>query len=446
MKKKLNLSLIIFSVFILIPLAKISFEYLKDPVATNLGTRRIKFFKKFLPPIFYSDRECETCVLTDYEINYKKSLKNIDLGKMEDIKLENGMTLKRYNLIEGFYAGINNTYPGSGYLDFHGENLLVLSSRGLLGYTSKDKNFYKLYQIKNNINDYIGVEQFARKDAYFSLKDLKIIENNIYISYTEEIKNDCWNTSVLKGDMNYEEIKFKKLFSANECIRQRVGKKYFNGWQSGGRIVPFDDDNIILSIGDYRSRDLAQNTKSINGKLLRLNTESGKYQIISLGHRNPQGLLLDKENQFILKTEHGPKGGDEINLLPFSKINNNEIPNYGWPVASAGEHYGDKAKNKDLYKKYPLYKSHSKYGFVEPLISFVPSIGISEIAKIENKKYVVSSLKDNSIYFFNLNDENQITNLKRVNVGERIRDLIYDGEKLYLFLEDTATLGIIKLS
>ena len=446
MKKKLNLSLIILSVFILIPLAKISFEYLKDPIATNLGTRRIKFFKKFLPPIFYSDSECETCVLTDYEMNYKKSLKNIDLGKMEDINLENGMTLERYNLIEGFYAGINNTYPGSGYLDFHGENLLVISSRGLLGYTSKNKNLYKLYQIKNNINDFIGVEQFARKDAYFSLKDLTIIDNKIYISYTEEIKNDCWNTSVLKGDMNYEEIKFKKLFSSNECIRQRVGKKYFNGWQSGGRIVPFDDENIVLSVGDYRSRDLAQDKQSINGKLLKLNTESGKYKIISLGHRNPQGLLFDKENKFIIKTEHGPKGGDEINLLPFGKINNYEIPNYGWPIVSAGEHYGDKSKNKDLYKRYPLHKSHSKYGFVEPLISFVPSIGISEIAKIENKKYVLSSLRDNSIYFFNLNDANQIINLERVNVGERIRDLIYDGEKLYLFLEDTATLGIIKLS
>ena len=90
-----------------------------------------------------------------------------------------------------------------------------------------------------------------------------------------------------------------------------------------------------------------------------------------MGHRNPQGLLLDKENNFLLETEHGPKGGDEINLI---NLNNEDLPNYGWPISSAGEHYKD--PNGDKYNKYPLYKSHSKYGFIEPLKSFVPSIAI----------------------------------------------------------------------
>ena len=98
------------------------------------------------------------------------------------------------------------------------------------------------------------------------------------------------------------------------------------------------------------------------------------------------------------------------------------------------------------YKKYPLYKSHSQYGFIEPLKSFVPSIGISEITKIAQNKYVVSSLRENSLYFFQLNNEKEIINLERVEVFERVRDLIFKNDKLYLFLEDTASIGVISLN
>ena len=74
-----------------------------------------------------------------------------------------------------------------------------------------------------------------------------------------------------------------------------------------------------------------------------------------MGHRNPQGLFFDKENNLILETEHGPMGGDEINLIEVKKINEKEIQNYGWPVVSAGEHYRGRIKaNKQKYEKYPF--------------------------------------------------------------------------------------------
>jgi len=167
-----------------------------------------------------------------------------------------------------------------------------------------------------------------------------------------------------------------------------------------------------------------------------------------MGHRNPQGLYYDKENNFIIEAEHGPKGGDEINLIEIDMINGNEILNYGWPVVSAGEHYRG---SKEKYEKYPLYKSHSEHGFIEPLISFVPSISISEIVKIEKNKYVVSSMgrnrdEDRSLYFFELNSEKKIINLEQVKVFERIRDLSFKNNKLYLFMEDTASIGVISLN
>ena len=108
-----------------------------------------------------------------------------------------------------------------------------------------------------------------------------------------------------------------------------------------------------------------------------------------MGHRNPQGLIFDEDKNILISTEHGPRGGDEINII---KLEQNLIPNYGWPIASYGEHYpvkeahgdtADESKNIEKYKKYPLLKSHNINGFVEPIEYFVPSIAIQDIKKMK---------------------------------------------------------------
>ena len=399
----------------------------------------------------------------------KKSITLLDLSKIELIikksgfeiiteesivKLSNNKTLKKYNLTSGFYSGIKNVLPGSGYIDFNEDNLIVLSVRGVLAFKKNiedtEENFK---QIKNNINDFIGMKQFE-KNRKFSLKDLFLLNGKIYISFTEEIKEDCWNTSIIYGDMNYENINFEKLISPKDCVHSSNNiDKEFEALQSGGKIISFDDNYILLSIGDYRSRHLAQDIKSVNGKIIKVNINNGNYEIISMGHRNPQGLYFDKENNFILETEHGPNGGDEINLIEVSKISKDKIQNYGWAVSSYGVHGGGgkNEANKEKYEKYPLYKSHSKYGFIEPLKAYVPSIGISEIIKVGKNKYVHGSMGnvrdgDKSLYFFELNDDKKIINLEQVKVFERIRDLKFYNNELYLFMEDTASIGVINLN
>ena len=130
-------------------------------------------------------------------------------------------------------------------------------------------------------------------------------------------------------------------------------------------------------------------------------------------------------------------------------MNQDKPLNYGWPIVSAGEHYRwkDRSKPKPVqYEEYPLYKSHTKHGFIEPLKEFTPSIGISEITKIGKNRYVTSSMKDKSLYFFELDNQKKIINLNRVEVFERIRDLRFKDNKLYLFLENTATIGVISLN
>ena len=399
-----------------------------------------------------SQQEQEIAKLKSSYINFELNIKNTGsdiLMKESIIKLTNNLNLKKYLLTPGFYSGIHNFYPGSAYIDFYEDNVVVLSSRGILAFSKYLDDKESFQQIKNNINDFIGIKQFE-KNNWFSLKDIFIFNNKVFISYTEEIKEDCWNTSIIYADMNYENIIFRKLFSPRECIHSSNNiDKEFNAHQSGGKIISFNDNHILLSIGDYRSRYLAQDNQSLNGKIIKLNIDNNDYEIISMGHRNPQGLYFDSENNFILETEHGPSGGDEVNLIEVNKINKEEILNYGWAISSAGEHYrGGKKnkKNKEKYEKYPLYNSHSEHGFIEPLHSFVPSIGISEIVKIGQNRYVLSSLRDESLYFFGLNKQKQIIDLNRVEVFERVRDLRFKDDQLYLFMEDTASIGVLNLN
>ena len=378
------------------------------------------------------------------ELNFIKNLYDIEIEQTNDVKLSNNKIMKKFLIKNGFYSGKYPIYPG-GYIDFHGDNLFIMSSRGILGFAEKldDKNFK---QIKNNLNDFIGLKQF-NDDISFSLRDLLIHDDTIYVSFIEEIKENCYNTSIAYGVVNYEFIKFEKLpfNKSNSCIHSIDNiDKEFLPMQSGGRIVNYDKSHILLTVGDFRNRYLAQQKDNINGKTIKVNINKPDYEVISMGHRNAQGLFYDKENNFILETEHGPLGGDEFNLIEINKINKEDPLNFGWAIVSMGEHYRGKVKdNVEKYKKYPLYKSHSDYGFIEPLKTFTPSIGPSEITKIGTNSYVASSMKDQSLYFFELNSSNKIINLKRVEVFERIRDLKFKNNKLYLFLEETASIGVI---
>ena len=72
-------------------------------------------------------------------------------------------------------------------------------------------------------------------------------------------------------------------------------------------------------------RKLAQDKDSPFGKIIKININTSNYEIVSKGHRNPQGLLYDKNNDLIVSTEHGPYGGDEINL----NLNTKKVKNFG---------------------------------------------------------------------------------------------------------------------
>ena len=384
------------------------------------------------------------------------------------------------NLVVKFYTpvgdrllyGIANSTPGSAYLETYKDKMILVSASGILGYSKNSLNSsllgFSLKQIQNNLKNFINVEQFKKsrhfddpeydwlKGGWYSIKDVEVFNENIYVSYTKEVKEDCWNTSLLVGKMNFVYIHFKTLFTSKECVNEfnNIDDEY-NAHQSGGRIINLDEEILLFSIGDFRSRYRSQKEDSIFGKVLEINKKNGDYKVISMGHRNPQGLYYNQQDNFLLEAEHGPEGGDEINII---KLDHDSIQNFGWAISSYGEHYGGKnaSYNKKKYVKYPLHKSHSEYGFIEPFLYFLPSIGISQIIGLnEQNKYVVASMKDESLYFFEYDNkkENQKfgqkihsddnKNIERIHIGERIRDMIYHDKNLYLYLEDSASIAVV---
>ena len=163
-----------------------------------------------------------------------------------------------------------------------------------------------------------------------------------------------------------------------------------------------------------------------------------------MGHRNPQGLQFIENKNLLISTEHGPKGGDEINLID---LNDRTLLNFGWPIASYGEHYDVVPINSFTKKFAPLYKSHKDYSFLEPIKYFDKAIGISEIIRDykdqSNNSFYLTSLKNNTLYKIMFDQEfNFIKISDEILLSERLRDIIYDDEKncYYIYAETTPKL------
>ena len=264
------------------------------------------------------------------------------------------------------------------YLEKNTENVFIVSGDGVISYLNRNQIGLKektLKIIQSNLNTFF-LNDLIFKPGKISIRDVLVKENEIYVSIIDEIENNCWNTSILKSKINYDYLKFDYYFRPNDCS-DFIEKIHHNKNSSGGRIVA-DLNSLFFSVGDYLDYPKSQNNSSTLGKILKINDDGKNFEIISKGHRNPQGLYLDKESKILISTEHGPKGGDEINIINLdeSSVSNN----FGWPISSYGEHY-----KPEIIDSAPLFKSHEKYGFKEPVFYFEKSIGISEIIYVPNQ-------------------------------------------------------------
>ena len=150
-----------------------------------------------------------------------------------------------------------------------------------------------------------------------------------------------------------------------------------SGNHFGCRIVQTPDDNLFMTAGEhFTTRDQAQNLGNHLGKIIRIrpdgsvppdnpfvNKSGAKPEIWSYGHRNPQGLALHPMTGKLWEHEHGPRGGDEVNIIDKGK-------NYGWPVIGYGIDYNGAR----------IHESTHKEGMEQPIWYWVPSIAPSGMA------------------------------------------------------------------
>ena len=362
------------------------------------------------------------------------------------------------------YNGKAHDASASGYIEEYNDKILIGSGDGIFLYFYKNdlnKKNFNSQTIPTNIKEIIKYSNFYSKSK-FGIKDILVNDDKLYISYSNQLTTDCFNTAILVADINFEYLNFDKFFTPNQCVNVKNDYGDFNAHIAGGRIVNFKNNKLLFSTGAFHYSEHAQNDKSVFGKIISIDKTNSNWVIISKGHRNIQGLKYDNEKDIIFSTEHGPTGGDEFNINFNPNINN--VKNYGWPISSYGEHCcgGKIEKNKFRYERAPLHKSHEKYGFVEPIKYYVPSIGISEIEKIPKKfnkefdnDFFISAMGNNreegdlSIHHIKL-DKNFKKILKEdiIVIGERIRDLKYieSLNKIILFIENSPGIGVLSYS
>ena len=277
----------------------------------------------------------------------------------------------------------------------------------------------------------------ARSPQSFAVKDIEIINTPqpyIYASATEyELSGDClvlslFRTPITKpSDGPVTVGAWTKIFSTEPCLRIDM-----NSWKvdaegqfpelrhSGGRIIKYSETEILLSVGDFHGNgvngpEIVQNTETHYGKIIKLDVDTFTPEIFSTGHRNPQGLVMTQSGR-IFSTEHGPQGGDELNLILAGR-------NYGWPLVTFGTNYNETS--------WPLndgLRDHS--GYEKPIYSWVPSVAVSNIVEVVSSDLLywggdllVSSLKEETIYRVKLNGVSPIV-IEPIYIGSRIRDIV----------------------
>ena len=232
----------------------------------------------------------------------------------------------------------------------------------------------------------------------------------------------------------------------------RQTPKLRGGAHFGSRIAFDREGHVFISQGERNDRTRAQDLSMLQGKLVRLDLDGGipadnpfvgragaHAEIYSYGHRNMQGLAIDPLTGRLWESEHGPRGGDELNLPEAGK-------NYGWPVISNGMDYGTGVP-------YPETIGTDAPGMESPHHFWAKSPGLSGMAFLRehpespwNDSLFLGALADRCLIRLSL-DGNDIVAEERLlqDLGERIRDVrVGEGGEVYV-LTDAADGKLLRL-
>ena len=265
----------------------------------------------------------------------------------------------------------------------------------------------------------------------------------LYITYSSSEGDGAGsNTALMRAKLSNDH---SQLLEPQQLYKGEHNSK--KGQHYGSRIV-FDNQNYVyFSIGDRGSRDVnPQDLSRDGGKIYRLHEDGkiptdnpfvaqkdAKPAVWSYGHRNPQGMWFDQQTTTLWSHEHGPRGGDELNII---KPNTN----YGWPVVSYGINYSGTSFT-DLT---------DKPGMQAPVSQWTPSIAPSDMLMVKGNKYpelkgkmLLASMKYAFVSVLELADGKVVKQHKLLEGVGRIRSLAQDPDgTIYLGLDGQ---GIVRL-
>lgn len=262
----------------------------------------------------------------------------------------------------------------------------------------------------------------------------------IYLSYASSDDGNGANTTIMRCKLESNTLTNKKvLYKATPDSKR--------GQHFGSRLAFDNDGYLYFSIGDRGNRDVnPQNIERDGGKIYRIHDDgkipadnpfvkdrNAKKAIYSYGHRNPQGMVKHPETGELWAHEHGPRGGDEINIIAKGK-------NYGWPVISYGINYSG-TKFTDITEK---------AGMEQPIHQWTPSIAPSGMAFVTSDVYpefkgnlLVGSLKFQYLDLCVLDGDRIVSEKKFIEGLGRVRS-IEQGPDGYIYV-GVENVGIVKI-
>jgi len=252
-----------------------------------------------------------------------------------------------------------------------------------------------------------------------------------------------WGTALARGKLQgHRMTDVQVLFSMEPKTR--------SGQHFGGRIV-FDKSGMVyLTLGDRGDKDRSQNLADHAGSVIRLHDDGrippdnplvkksdAKPEKWTVGNRNIQGAAIHPQTGELWTHEHGPQGGDEINIARSGR-------NYGWPVITHGVNYGLGSK---------IGEGRSKTGLEQPLYVWVPSIAPSGMSFVSAARFpgwqgdlLIGALRDQSLVRLKLDGEKVVfeERLLKGQVG-RVRDVRMGPDGLIYLLSDASDGSLMRL-
>ncbi len=295
----------------------------------------------------------------------------------------------------------------------------LTDGRSLLG-GGKDGFSLYLFDLTTQSETLLGRIDSTRKrldDSRFAITDIAVLAETtngaaIVASYpTYDRSRQCVSVTLAAYQLNFATPSLQRTktwFTSKPCVPVSAVQ------HAAGRIEVIDKTSVYLTIGDLGFTKINQpKVRGDLGSIFKVSQKS--VEKISQGHRNQQGIVLREGNLYI--SEHGPRGGDELNLITKGQ-------DYGWPAVTYGEPYssGDYVRPK-------VTGSHE--GFTKPLTNWVPSVAPTELIALPQgplwgtwqSQLVMGTLREESLIFIQLRNRTTVGAIEKVNVGERIRDL-----------------------